>query len=196
MQTTNINIRTDKELKENCERLFESLGLNMSTAINIFLRQSLRVGGLPFEVKLGAADEAKALRSGRDVRKLLAETAEAHETPTLTVYDLSLDGRDLRIAFTKQVLNKHYAVHCNDGSIAFEERIPVGIHIESVNTVICKPSELMRKDVRTVLVISGKPDIICGLDEGIIASAKRYAVDSSTNRLYVMSEKVFDELQF
>jgi DNA-damage-inducible protein J len=46
----NINIRVDDQLKADSEYLFASLGLNMSTAINIFLRKSLNVGGLPFTV--------------------------------------------------------------------------------------------------------------------------------------------------
>ncbi len=66
MATVNINVRTDENIKSECEDLFESLGLNMSTAINIFLRQSLRVNGLPFEVKADIPNETTvaALREG------------------------------------------------------------------------------------------------------------------------------------
>ena len=49
-QTTNLNIRIDKELKENAEVFFADLGLNMTTAFNIFVRQSLRQGKIPFEI--------------------------------------------------------------------------------------------------------------------------------------------------
>lgn len=49
--STNLNIRVDKNIKETSEKVFESLGLNMSTAINIFLRQVIRVNGIPFEIK-------------------------------------------------------------------------------------------------------------------------------------------------
>ena len=45
-----INIRIDDNLKEKAELLFDELGLNMSTAINIFIRQSIRQGGIPFEI--------------------------------------------------------------------------------------------------------------------------------------------------
>ncbi len=50
--TTNISIRMDKELKTEAEALFNELGMNLTTAFNIFVRQSLREGGIPFEVKL------------------------------------------------------------------------------------------------------------------------------------------------
>lgn len=48
MSTANINIRTDKEVKEAAEKIFEQLGLNMTTAVNMFLRQSIRENGIPF----------------------------------------------------------------------------------------------------------------------------------------------------
>jgi DNA-damage-inducible protein J len=54
METTNVNIRIDKELKEQAEVFFNELGLNMSSAFNIFVRQSLRQGKIPFELSLVA----------------------------------------------------------------------------------------------------------------------------------------------
>lgn len=51
-QTTNISIRMDSELKAQADIFFEELGMNMSTAFNIFVRQSLREGRIPFEISL------------------------------------------------------------------------------------------------------------------------------------------------
>lgn len=50
--TTNISIRMDSDLKAQADALFGELGMNLTTAFNIFVRQSLREGGIPFEVKL------------------------------------------------------------------------------------------------------------------------------------------------
>ena len=50
--TTNLNIRVDKELKRNAETIFSELGLNMSTAMNIFLRYAVRYGGIPFDLRI------------------------------------------------------------------------------------------------------------------------------------------------
>ena len=50
--TTNVTIRMDADLKAQAEELFAELGMNLTTAFNVFVRQSLRQGGLPFEVKL------------------------------------------------------------------------------------------------------------------------------------------------
>jgi len=48
--TTNISIRMDSELKAQAEALFAELGMNLSTAFNIFVRQSIRNGGIPFDI--------------------------------------------------------------------------------------------------------------------------------------------------
>jgi len=48
--TTNISIRMDNDLKAAAEALYAELGMNLSTAFNIFVRQSLREGGIPFKI--------------------------------------------------------------------------------------------------------------------------------------------------
>ena len=50
MSVSNINIRVDNEVKAKAQDVFSSLGLDMTTAINIFLRQAIRQQGLPFPV--------------------------------------------------------------------------------------------------------------------------------------------------
>ena len=52
--TANISIRMDADLKSAAEALFEELGMNLSTAFNIFVRQSLREGGIPFKISEGS----------------------------------------------------------------------------------------------------------------------------------------------
>ena len=52
MASTNFSVRMDSEIKKQCEALYGELGMNLTTAINVFLRQSIRVGGFPFEVRL------------------------------------------------------------------------------------------------------------------------------------------------
>ena len=67
MATTNLNIRTDKEIKEEAEKIFSELGLNMTTAINLFLRTTIREQGIPFMLKLDVPNEAtaSAIEEGR-----------------------------------------------------------------------------------------------------------------------------------
>ncbi|WP_041427278.1 type II toxin-antitoxin system RelB/DinJ family antitoxin [Syntrophomonas wolfei] len=49
-KTTNISIRMDKDLKERADAVFNEMGMNMTTAFNIFVRQTLRQGKIPFEI--------------------------------------------------------------------------------------------------------------------------------------------------
>lgn len=83
--TANLNIRIDKELKERAEAFFADLGLSMTSAFNIFVRQALKQGKIPFEI-IGTADpfysasnmralerSARELRKGKTVVKTMKE---------------------------------------------------------------------------------------------------------------------------
>ena len=50
MSVANINIRVDSDVKSKAQDTFSALGLDMTTAINIFLRQAIRKKGIPFEL--------------------------------------------------------------------------------------------------------------------------------------------------
>ena len=69
MSATNLNIRTDTEIKNAAEKIFEELGLNMSSAVNIFLRQTIRENGIPFVLTLNTpnAETAEAIEEGRRI---------------------------------------------------------------------------------------------------------------------------------
>ena len=49
-ETINVTIRLDREVKEQAEKMFNDFGMNLSTAFNIFARQALRQGKIPFEI--------------------------------------------------------------------------------------------------------------------------------------------------
>lgn len=57
MSKTNINIRIEKSLKQEAEKLLEELGLNMTTAITTFLKQTINYRGIPFELKIREPNE-------------------------------------------------------------------------------------------------------------------------------------------
>lgn len=70
MATTNINVRVDSALKQEAENLFNDLGLNMSSAINMFLRSSVNYNGIPFEVRRLPNMETKtALEEYHEMKK-------------------------------------------------------------------------------------------------------------------------------
>ncbi len=74
MATTNINVRVDTELKAQAESLFSDLGMNMSTAIIMFLKCAVSHDGLPFEVKRFVPNA--------ETRAALAEYEEMKKNPT------------------------------------------------------------------------------------------------------------------
>ena len=52
MSKTSMSIRLDSEVKEQAQQVFNHLGMDMTTAINIFIRQAIQYQGLPFYVRL------------------------------------------------------------------------------------------------------------------------------------------------
>lgn len=69
----NINIRVDDNVKQQAQELFSQLGLDTTTAINIFLRQSIREHGIPFEIKADKPNE--------ETLKAIAEVDEMINNP-------------------------------------------------------------------------------------------------------------------
>jgi len=57
MATTNLNIRIDEDLKKQSEEIFNELGLTMSAALTVFLRQTVRSNGIPFEMRLNVPND-------------------------------------------------------------------------------------------------------------------------------------------
>lgn len=67
--TSNISFRIDSELKAQADQLFSALGMNMTTAFNIFLRQSVREGCIPFNITTHTpnADTVAAMLEARQL---------------------------------------------------------------------------------------------------------------------------------
>lgn len=59
-KTTRIQVRIDPETKSRADELFDSVGLNTSTAVNLFIQQALRVGGLPFNIESETTENLRA----------------------------------------------------------------------------------------------------------------------------------------
>ena len=88
--TTNISIRMDADLKAQADALFSELGMNLSTAFNIFVRQSLREGRIPFEISLDRPD--------RETVAALREAERIARDPSVKGYtDLDELFADLRV---------------------------------------------------------------------------------------------------
>ncbi len=74
MNSANLNSRTDKDVKEQAEQIFAKLGINMTTAINLFLRTAIRKRGIPFDLLLDAPNET-TIAAMEEGKRLLSDPA-------------------------------------------------------------------------------------------------------------------------
>jgi DNA-damage-inducible protein J len=89
MAKVNTNISLDPELKKEAVELFSSFGLDLSTAIALFLSQSVREGKIPFEIKLVPNKVTRAAIEE-------AEHMELHPEESETFHDLKALMKDLK----------------------------------------------------------------------------------------------------
>jgi len=72
MATTTISFRTDAELRKNADIFFETVGMTMSTAINLYLRKIVMEQRIPFEISVPPAmsrESARALKEAEALKK-------------------------------------------------------------------------------------------------------------------------------
>lgn len=72
MSNINVTIRMDEELKKEADALFAELGVNLSTAFNIFVRQAVREQAIPFVIAKHTPN-AETLAAIEEVRKMKAD---------------------------------------------------------------------------------------------------------------------------
>ena len=73
--TINVTIRLDRDIKEQAEKMFDDFGMNLSTAFNVFIRQSLRQRRIPFEIYDPFYSDANQTELSRRVAKIETGTA-------------------------------------------------------------------------------------------------------------------------
>ena len=71
MPTTTVSFRTDADLRKDADRFFETVGMTMSTAINLYLRKIVMEQRIPFEISVPAMsrESLEALREAEELRK-------------------------------------------------------------------------------------------------------------------------------
>lgn len=83
----NINIKTDSELKKQAESLFADLGMNMTTALNIFMRQAVRENRIPFEITRDPYSLEKAVSDSRSRTNLHGPFSSAEDAVSSMLED-------------------------------------------------------------------------------------------------------------
>lgn len=61
-----VTARVDENVKKEAETLFKKMGLNMSTAMNLFLKKCILEQGIPFELKVPNEETLKATQKTED----------------------------------------------------------------------------------------------------------------------------------
>ncbi len=79
MANTSMNIRMDADVKRQAQQIFSDMGMDTTTAINIFLRQVIRTHSIPFDIKTDAPNE-ETLAAIKEIREL-------QNNPNVKAYD-------------------------------------------------------------------------------------------------------------
>ncbi|HEW8069200.1 TPA: type II toxin-antitoxin system RelB/DinJ family antitoxin [Streptococcus pneumoniae] len=77
MSKMSMSIRMDSEVKEQAQQVFSNLGMDMTTAINIFLRQAIQYQGLPFDVRLDENRKLLQVLTDLDQNRNMSQSFES-----------------------------------------------------------------------------------------------------------------------
>lgn len=91
MNTSLVQIRMDKDLRDEANKLFDRLGMDMSTAVKVFLKKCLAENGIPFSLKV----ERNEYKSPEGLAALAELQREAEENG---ISNMSLDEVNAEIA--------------------------------------------------------------------------------------------------
>ncbi len=88
--TTNLSIRIDRDLKDEADRIFGELGMNLTTAITVFVRQAVRQKKIPFEISLDT-DREKTMRKASDALADIWQDSVRNGTDKLSMEDIDAE---------------------------------------------------------------------------------------------------------
>jgi DNA-damage-inducible protein J len=91
--TTNLSIRLDRELKDEADRIFNAMGMSLTTAITVFVRQAVRQKKIPFEIAL-ASDEKNqgvAMREAMDASERIWQNSIRNGTDKMTLGEIDAE---------------------------------------------------------------------------------------------------------
>ena len=76
-KNTSVNVRTTEDVKKGAEVILNGLGLNISSAVNLFLKQVINYRGIPFDLRLPNEKTLQAMDDIENTRNLeSADTVE------------------------------------------------------------------------------------------------------------------------
>ena len=102
--TTNLSIRIDRDLKEEADLVFNALGMNLTTAITIFVRQAVRQKKIPFEIALYPENEGKGsmMRDAMAATERIWQNSVRNGTDKMTTEEIDAEIAQARAARKKR----------------------------------------------------------------------------------------------
>jgi len=86
---SSVSFRIDTNLKNQADALFAALGLNMTTAFNMFLRQCVREGRIPFDVTINVPNS--------ETIAAMLETIQLADDPTVKTYNVEDALKEIKL---------------------------------------------------------------------------------------------------
>ena len=95
-QTTNLSIRMDKALKSEADQMFNEMGMNLTTAITIFVRQALREKRMPFEISLENDKRGQIRHNAIKAMSKMQNEAKQKGLDKMTIEDINNEIDSIR----------------------------------------------------------------------------------------------------
>ena len=111
-----VQVRVDKELKDRVSSVYEAVGMDLPTAIRMFFKKSILVGGLPFDGRISTADYIvnRQDQMREEVRQRAIEAVEALRAQAAQRPEMTLDEINAEIAAARQERREREAVRGQD----------------------------------------------------------------------------------
>ena len=105
--TTNLSIRIDRALKEEADQVFNALGMNLTTAITVFVRQAVRQKKIPFEITLYPENEGKGniMSDAMAATERIWQNSVRNGTDKLTIEEIDAEIAEARAARKKRAVS-------------------------------------------------------------------------------------------
>jgi DNA-damage-inducible protein J len=96
-ETTNLSIRLDRELKDQADQIFSAMGMSLTTAITVFVRQAVRQKKIPFEISLSDSEsKAVAMRDALAASEQIWQNSAQNGTAGMTPDEIDAEIKAAR----------------------------------------------------------------------------------------------------
>lgn len=102
MESVNVTVRMNKEVKRDFEDFCDNVGINITTAFNMFVKATLRTRELPFRVTDTFIDKAAAQKRFGETVKAMQEQSIANGTSDMTLDEINAIIADVKKSAVKQ----------------------------------------------------------------------------------------------